>query len=249
MTFPQTDPDFSKPGEDGALPEGFTPWRWAVTYTVHPELISPVKARHECRIVTSVLRKVAGAEPDYAALYERATRIARGRAGRLKCEDPNVSLYMRVLNHGWFRHANTDLARAFVTLGAIYVASSDTLPQGQRLPTAEDFAGPGGMTPDNDALSEEQRQKRVYQVYSEGDVRDPSAPHANIFTLSYGEYVPSCGSVNYGPLVERAEEVARFHFSVADESSHEKLDIVRREWFCATNPDIAVVHLYIKTNG
>jgi hypothetical protein len=26
-------PDFSRPGSDGNLPEGFNPWQWSVTYT------------------------------------------------------------------------------------------------------------------------------------------------------------------------------------------------------------------------
>jgi len=44
--------------------------------------------------------------------------------------------------------------------------------------------------------------------------------------------------------VERAEELAQFHYSIQEEPQ-QRWQIVRREWFCATNPDIAVVHLYI----
>ena len=67
----------------------------------------------------------------------------------------------------------------------------------------------------------------------------------NIFTVSYGEYVPTCSGIDYGPFVRRAEDLAEFHFSMLKQST--ALPIVRREWFCATNPDIAVVHLYIQT--
>jgi hypothetical protein len=47
--------------------------------------------------------------------------------------------------------------------------------------------------------------------------------------------------VDYGPIVERALGLAKFHFSIRDGSK-----IVRREWFAATNPDIAVAHIYLR---
>jgi hypothetical protein len=246
-------PDFSKPGDDGALPDGFTPWRWAVTYTVHPELLSPVKHGREYRIVVSVLRKMDSAQdPGYVGLYDRATTIATARATRLKCSDPDVVLHTRILSHGWFTHINTNLARTFVTLGAVYLREGDTPPQGQPSPAREDFAAPGGMTPENysGALPAAEVDKRVCEIYSVGDVRDPGVPDTNVFTVSYGQYVPSCSEVDYKPLVERAQELARFHCaspSESSQSSNTSLKIVRREWFCATNPDIAVVHLYIQT--
>jgi hypothetical protein len=240
-------PDFSKPGDDGALPEGFARWRWGVTYTVHPKFHAPVEYGVEHRVVVSVLRKIAGEDPGYAFLYERAAQLVRGRATCLRCTDPDTLLHTRILAQGWFTHANANLARAFVTLGATYLKAGDPLPQGQSAPTAEAFAAPGGMTPENTAMSSEDRNKRVYEIYTDADVRDPASSDTNIFTMSYGEYVPSCGEVHYAPLVERAQELAQFHFSINSSSNDAALRIVRREWFCATNPDIAVVHLYIQT--
>jgi hypothetical protein len=97
------------------------------------------------------------------------------------------------------------------------------------------------------ALSPEELNTRVYEVYTDGDIRDPAAANMNIFGMSYGMYVPSAAEVDYAPLVERAEELARFHLSMTPASNVDTLRIIRREWFCATNPDIAVVHLFIQT--
>jgi hypothetical protein len=237
-------PDFSKPCDDGALPDGFTPWRWTLSETVQPELLLPVKSGLEYRIVVSVLRKVVSThEPGYGGLYDRSITLANGRAARLKCADPDAALHTRIVTHGWFTHLNTNLARAFVTIGAMYPGKGDQPLQGQPLPAREDFAVPGGMTPEKYTLPAE-ADKRFYESYSDYDVRDPLAPETNIFTISYGQYVPSCGEADYKPLMERAEDLAQFHFSILKERG---LKIVRREWFCATHPDIAVVHLYIET--
>jgi hypothetical protein len=99
------------------------------------------------------------------------------------------------------------------------------------------------MTPDNYALPPAETERRAYEVYSDGDVRDQGALDANIFTMSYGEYVPSSPVTDFQPLVRRAEQLAAFHFSVEPGA----LCIVRREWFLATAPDIAVVHIYVQT--
>jgi hypothetical protein len=241
----QCSPDFSKPGNDGVLPAGFVPWRWSVTYTVHPELISPIKSGREYRITAGALLRVENAQdPRYADLYNRATTIANGRAGRLRCAEHDVALYTRIVTHGWFTHANTNLARAFVTIGAVFLKPGDTARQGQSAPAAADFVVPGGMTPENYTLPPVEGDKRVCEIYSEADVRDPAAPDTNVFTRSYGEYVPSCSEVDYTAFIERAQELAQFHLSVENpRCDKSELKIVRREWFCATNPDIAVVHL------
>jgi hypothetical protein len=244
----QCPPDFYKPGNDGVLPDHFTPWRWGVTYTVHPELLSPIQSGREYRLTVSVLRKVLNAQdPGYADLYNRATTIANGRTARLQCADGNGTFHTRILTHGWFTHANTNLARAFVTMGAVFLKPGDTERQSQSAPSAADFAVPGGMTPENYTLPVVEGDKRICELYSEADVRDPAVPGTNVFTLSYGEYVASCSDVDYKPFIERAQELAQFHFSTENLSSGGSgLIIIRREWFCATNPDIAVVHLYIQ---
>src|SRR5215467_12808504 len=74
--------DYANPGNDGGvLPDDFIPWRWVLSYTVHPELLTPAKLGQERHFVVSVLRKLAdGQNPGYADLYERAAAIAKGRA-------------------------------------------------------------------------------------------------------------------------------------------------------------------------
>jgi hypothetical protein len=113
-------------------------------------------------------------------------------------------------------------------------------------PVSGDLAKEGGLTPDNTALSPEQVKQRVYEIYTFSD--HAATPETNIFTVSYGEYVPTCSGVDYKPFVQRAEDLAKFHFSMLKQTPlPTPLPIVRREWFCVTNPDIAVVHLYVQT--
>src|SRR5262245_32048051 len=114
---PETTPDFSQPGSDGQLPEDYVPWRWGVSYTVRPELLSPLVCGEEYLITASVLRKRPDDETftGYADLYERAIAIAHARAAALQCAQGG-SLHTRLLNHTWFRHGSTHLVRAAVTL-------------------------------------------------------------------------------------------------------------------------------------
>jgi len=66
-------PDLSRPGNDGVLPADFSPWRLGINYTVHPELLSPVKSGREYRFIVSVLRRTLDPDkPGYADLYHRA---------------------------------------------------------------------------------------------------------------------------------------------------------------------------------
>src|SRR5262245_31023971 len=66
--------DFSRPGHDGALPDGFTAWRWCLSYTVRPEILSTLVYGQEYYICVSVLQKVEniGKFSGYSRLYERA---------------------------------------------------------------------------------------------------------------------------------------------------------------------------------
>lgn len=249
LTDKQEPIDFSQAGSHGALPDNFTPWRWVLSYTVHPELFAPAKLGQERRFVVSVVRKISNPEdPEYADLYERALTIVKGRASRLQCAVPDARLHTRIEKHGWFTHPKVNLARVFITLCAVYLREGEAGPEGLMPPMSADLTKEGGMTPDNTALSPEQVKQRVYESYTFGDHGDTATPDTNIFTVSYGEYVPTCSGIDYGPFVQRAEDLAKFHFSMLRRlPASTALPIVRREWFCADNPDIAVVHIYIQT--
>jgi hypothetical protein len=240
-------PDFSKPGSDGSLPNGFTHWRCGVAYTVNPELLSGLACGKEYLIGVSVLRNkpADGTFKGYGDLFERAMRIAKARAAEFTCRDARQFLHTRVLAHTWFRHGTTNLVRAAVTLGVTCLNDGDVGPIGESSPTAEALAVPGGMTPEQ--LMSVPVRKPLDEVYSDGDVRGES-DSSRIVLFSYGEYVKAAQAIDYTPFVKRAENLTRFHQFLEDEfvTSSEQLNIVRREWFCATNPDIAVVHIYIK---
>jgi hypothetical protein len=182
---------------------------------VHPELLSPIQCGREYRLTVSVLRRVVNAQdPGYANLYNRATTIANGRTAQLQCADRDAAFYARIVTHGWFTHANTNLARAFVTMGAVFLKPGDAARQGMSSPAGADFANAGGMTPEQYTLPAVEGDKRVCELYADADVRDPAVPGTNVFTLSYGEYVASSSDVDYKPFIERAQELARFHLSV-----------------------------------
>lgn len=51
---------------------------------------------------------------------------------------------------------------------------------------------------------------RFDEAYVDFDFNDLSTASADT-TLSYGEYVPSTQKINFEPIVQRAESLARFH--------------------------------------
>ena len=242
---PEMKPDFSRPGSAGSLPEDYVPWRWGVSYTVRPELLTPLVCGEEYLITVGVLSKKPSDETfsGYADLYEQATAIAHARAAALRCAQGG-SLHARLLNHTWFRHGSTPLVRAAVTLEITCGKEGDAKPDAQQPPTPEELASPGGMTVEEAAALP---KRTWHEIYSAADLREPSDKPA-IFGFSYGEFVGSCDGLDYTPYVERAEAMTRFHMSFVGGNmrSGNELKIVRREWFCATKPDIAVVHVYVE---
>jgi hypothetical protein len=85
------------------------------------------------------------------------------------------------------------------------------------------------------------------EIYSDFEFRDSAAPGSNIVLFSYGEYVPSCEGIVYGAFLDRAEHRARVHGNIRMGGAQSgPLRVVKREWFCATSPDIAVVHVYFE---
>jgi hypothetical protein len=234
-------PDFDKPGADGVLPEGFVPWRWSVTHSVHPEMLSPLSSGREYKFVVSAGRRVDSVFAGYADLYARARAITQVRIQQLQCADQDRTLHSRIFAHGWFKHDTINFARAFITTGVVSLKAGEPAPQGEALPTPEDLTVPGGLTRLDATRSVPNRA--FDEAYSDADVRDPLDPFANIFMFSYGEYVQSCEGVLYGPYVERAENFVR---SYPLPLSAAPAKIIRREWWCVTSPDMVVVQVYVQ---
>jgi hypothetical protein len=240
---------FAKPGHQGVLPPEFVPWKWAVSYTVRPELRSVLSCGSEYLIGATVLRRMPndGSFTGFADLYGRAHRIASIRATHLKCEKECQSLHARTVMHTWFRHEGTDLVRAAVTLGVRCLRDGEVVSTGESHPSTESLAVPGGMTKEMLAIRQG-TAKGFDEIYSDYDVREEPGP-AGILTISYGEYVKSTEALDYAAFIERAENLGSFHLRSAEAQPDDRStnpDIVRREWFCATNPDIAVVHIYFR---
>jgi hypothetical protein len=240
-------PDYARPGSDGVLPDGYNPWRWGVTYTVRPEVLLPIVSGEEYRIGASVLRSMPDGESfgSYAHLYEHASSIVKARVAELTCGDSRQFLHTRILAQNWFRHGGTNLVRATVTIGVTCLNEGDAGPEGESIPTRDDLTQPGGMTAEQ--LTVSSRRKGFEELYSVSDVRS-ELDVSRIFLFSYGEYVKTADGIDYTPFLNRAEHRTRFYLRLltGDAGTELALNIVRREWFCATNPDIVVIHIYVR---
>jgi hypothetical protein len=230
----KTPPDFSRPGNDGeSLPDGFNPWRSCVSYTARPEIYAPLAYGREYLVLVRALQTGAS----YAELYRRAFAIANGRVGKLQCNE-GQSLNSRISAQGWFRYETLDVPTAYLTMIVAAHKPGDPVVEGLSLPTEEELAAAGGMTPEN-TPAPIVTGKLILESYTDpGPIRD----NQDIFLISYGEYADSLDGIDYAPFVERAERLVRFHLEFLED----RWTIMRREWFCATTPDIVVVHVFCK---
>jgi hypothetical protein len=208
--------------------------------------MSPLVCGEEYRIGATVVRSqpADASFRGYEDLYSHADTLVRARAARLTCSNECPSLHIRMVGHTWFRHAATNLVRAAITLGVTCLKNGEVGTAGKSRPTSEALAVAGGMTPEQ--LAQLGVKKGFDEIYSDADVR--AEPDSNgMFTFSYGEYVKSVERIDYKTLVRRAEEFTAFHLQLLGKSEPSSdLNIVKREWFYATNPDIAVVHIYVR---
>ena len=214
-----------------------------------PEMAAPLMSGREYRITTAVRRKVArGAEfTGYGELYRRATTIAEARIAELTCPAEAALLHTWLPSHGWRRidiGAAYDLLIVFQTRGIVYLNPGDAKPAGDNVPTPAELLVPGGATAEMLA-AQAGGPRRMDEIYIDFDHRDPSDTNHDIVMFSYGERLPASEGIDFQPFVERAERRARFHYELLKGPSRgDAMTIVRREWMCATNPDIAVVHVY-----
>jgi hypothetical protein len=49
------------------------------------------------------------------------------------------------------------------------------------------------------------------EIYNEFDFTDPSTPHTDVVTVSYGEPFSGDDAIDFWPFMERAERLARFY--------------------------------------
>jgi hypothetical protein len=235
---------FSKSGADGmTLPAGFDAWRFGVSYTVRPEILAPLSYGREYRMFVRVIRKIPNGEKfsGYSNLYQRAMVISNSRTAQLHCAENGAAVRTRVLAHGWWANDTLNLATSYLTIGVSCLKDGDPIPRGQPMPTPEALTEPGGLTPQSYTPADVAAQKQIDENYSVFDNRDSSKPISDVSIFSYGEYVPICDGLDYSPFIERAETLAKTHAALSGGGK-----IVRREWFSVTNPNIAVVHIYVQ---
>jgi len=231
--------DFSQPGSDGALPEGFKEWHWGVIYTVRPELLAPLARGREYRIVASVRRRVAKDEDfsAYEELYQRAAWAARARIADLTCVDEGEPLHTWVISQSWGCFGEEHrFAAAGIGLGVVFPNAGGPRPEGLIAPDAAELMSPG-------PLPGVVEPRQIDEIYNEFDVRELPYAHSDIFLFSYGEYVPDHRGMRFDRFVERAEKLAQAH------AGAEPLRILKREWMWATNPDVAVVHIHTQVQS
>jgi hypothetical protein len=233
---------FSEPGSDGSLPDGFKEWQWGVIYTVRPQLLSPLVRGREYRIAASTRRRVAQDEEftGYKELYRHAARMASTRLADLSCADEGEPLHSWVVSQGWLCFGEAQrTAVAGVALGVIFPNDGEPKPLGASPPDSADLMSAGGLPGVSDP-------RLLDEIYNEFDVRELPCAHSDVFLFSYGEYVPDHRGLSFDPFIERAEELAKAHRDRLRGPGSGPLRIVRREWMWATNPDVAVVHVYFQ---
>jgi len=238
---------FSKPGGDGvSLPDGPDRWGYSVSYTVRPEILSPLSCGREYRLAIRVIRRIPTNEKfkDYANLYQRAAVICKSREAQLRCAEKGTTLHSRTLVQGWWMNAKLNLATLYLTMGISCLRKGDPVPQGEQVPTPEALTEPGGVTPQNYTPAHVAAQKPIDEMYTDADARDSSGTSGSILLFSYGEYVPTCDGLDYAPFIERAETLAHHRASLSGGGK-----VVGREWFCVTNPNVAVVHVYVQQDN
>lgn len=238
-------PDFSKPGSDGALPEGVAAWRdklgelttRGVIYTTRGP-VEQVACGEEYWITAALKRRVGKDEEftRYSELYSHALRVASGRARELRCAGHAEPARTRILRHTWSRIAGNehDFPVAVVTLGA--ACSKADGDEGEKEPTPENLLQPGGTPVGRYAASGKQQPGEMYNGY---DVAEPSAAVAEPVSFSYGEHVERFETIDFEPFIERAEERARpYHGLLA---SIGPFRILKRNWWSIDGNFVVVV--------
>jgi hypothetical protein len=225
------------------LPDGYEEWQRGVSYTVRPEMLQPLQRGEKYYMYAGVWRGVAQGEEftDYEGLHRKTMAIVAERLKELTCRTRGAPLHHWVTAHGWFRKEvpNSSLVAMFVSVGVLYPRRGQVKPESVSPPEAQALTAPGGMGPHDVDPNLWKQPAEGYVDFMGKDDREDS----NIAMFSYGEYVPTTVDLDYEPFVRRAEDRARFSLRLSGKEKR-PLQVVRRQWFCATSPDIAVVHIY-----
>jgi hypothetical protein len=236
-------PDFSRPGSEGALPEGVPDWREGLGSLMPRGLIytgrqarDVVPCDRKYRVAACFKRKGAKGGPvDYTGIYRRARRLAGDRAAEMACGH-GEPLRARILCHTWRSIPGGEFDFPMAGVIAELGCPRGDQAEGEPEPAADALLAPGGASPE--AFSRPGGEP-ANEFYNEYDVAEGSSEPVS---FSYGEHVESCTGIDYAPFVERAEKRARFHYKVlAGLSGAERppFAILRREWWAV--PDTLVV--------
>lgn len=242
-------PDFSQPGEDGTLPSGVPEWRDGLGELTTRGLVytsrgarSVLPCDQKYRITAGFKQRVAKGSSftKYADVYQRVTRLAGARAAEMSCAH-GEPLHTRILGHTWacIRGSSYDFPTA--ALVSELSCSRGARSEGEPEPTTSALVMPGGTPPDEFSRIASQPSEEFYNEY---DVGDQPGTNAEPISFSYGEHVETCAGIDYAPFVERAENRARFHYSLVtglSSAATVPFAIFRRQWWAVPNTLVAVV--------
>jgi len=228
-------PDFSQPGSDGPLaygfePSGFKKWRYGTVYTVRPEMLSQLASGREYRLIAAIRRKIAKHQEvtSYSDLYQLVTAVVSSRIAELECA-------AWIVSHAW---GSKDLgasrfAFASVTMG---LARAQQGKHGENAPSQEALTAPFEFK------LEPPTSWSYDEFFNIFDFWNPKNTQDEIGMFSYGEFATPTEGIGFEPFIQRAEARAKLHHALLE--GEQPLHVVRREWFCASDPAMVVVHIY-----
>lgn len=240
-------PDFSQPGNDGALPSEVPEWRDGLGELTTRGLIytsrgarSVLPCDQTYRITAGFKQKMAkgGSFTKFAGIYQRVTCLVEARAAEMSCAH-GEPLHTRILGHTWTCIPGSSDDFPMAALVTELSCSRGARAEGEPEPTPSALVTPGGTPADGFSRIASRPSEEFYNEYDTGD---QPGTNAEPISFSYGEHVETCTGIDYAPFVERAESRARFHYSLlAGLSSPGKVPfaILRRHWWAV--PDTLVV--------
>jgi hypothetical protein len=233
---------FLAPGSDGEPAPGTDLWRKGLVYTTRGDLSSLQSNQQNYRISVLFKKGVGAAQPftGFNEVYRRVVAIANHRISQLTCPATEDLPDAIILCQGW-RWIGDNIVTALITLSLRCSNQGLTDVQGEPAPTDEALRSPGGTT-----LEECVRlaPQTADEIYNEFDFTDPSTPHTDVVTVSYGEPFSGDDAIDFWPFMERAERLARFYHGLLKtfgESGSQPFRIKCREWFLASPTFVTIL--------